>query len=484
MQNLVILSGGQVVTWLITLVWTLVVPRALGPAGLGLLVLYLSTGALMTTISGMGTKALLVREIAADPSRGPRLIGASLYLRTFMIGPALLVTLAYIGAGTFHGEEAAVVALAFVATIVNLYTDPFQAAFQAIERMEYLALGDVAVKTVATAGAIGLVLIGFHALAIVILTLLIGWMLLVSYGVLIRQHMRIDLTFDWSAVKRLFHDSLSFWAFSMSMTVYLWVDAMLLALLAPAAQLGFYGAPTRLVGTLMFVPTIVWMVWLPRLSSAHRWSPASLKSAAQAPLDLVIVLGTPVAVGAILVARPLIHFLYGSGFGPSVAVFTVLALTIVPVYVNTAIANILIASRRQLTWTAVMGCAAVINAVANVLLIRQFQERSQSGALGAAWALVITEVTITVAGLFLIRGMVGRHTLVRFVKTLAAASVMAVLVAAVHGFGLAAQVATGMITFAAVAVVLRIPTDGEWQEGIAFLERAARASGLAARFSG
>ena len=49
----------------------------------------LSTGAVMTTVAGMGTKALLVREIAADPSRGPRLIGASLYLRTFMIGPAL-----------------------------------------------------------------------------------------------------------------------------------------------------------------------------------------------------------------------------------------------------------------------------------------------------------------------------------------------------------------------------------------------------------
>src|ERR1700687_6074414 len=126
-QNLVILSGGQAVTWLITLVWTLIVPRALGPAGLGLLVLYLSTGAVITTVAGMGTKALLVREIAADPSRGPRLIGASLYLRTFMIGPALLVTLAYILAGSFRGEEAVVVVLAFIATVVNLYTDPFQA---------------------------------------------------------------------------------------------------------------------------------------------------------------------------------------------------------------------------------------------------------------------------------------------------------------------------------------------------------------------
>jgi PST family polysaccharide transporter len=476
------LSGGQVMTWLITLVWTLVVPRALGPAGLGLLVLYLSTAGAVTTFAGMGTKALLVRDIAADPSSGPRLIGASLYLRTFMIAPAFLATVGYVLAGSFHGEAAVVVLLAFAATVVNLYTDPFQAAFQAIERMEYLAIGDVLVKTVGTAGAIGLVLIGYHALAIVVLTLLIGWMLLISYGVFIRRHMRIDLTFDWSAVKRLFRDSLSFWAFAMSMTVYLWVDAMLLAMLAPAAQLGIYGAPTRLVGTLMFVPTIVFAVWLPRLSSAHRWSPESLKSAAQTPLDLVIVLGAPVAAGAILVARPLIHFLYGNGFGPSIAVFTVLALTIVPVYVNTAVGYILIASRRQLAWTVVMACAGAINAVANVTLIRQFQDRWQSGALGAAWALVITEVAIMITGLLLIRGVIGRHTLVRFAKTLAATGAMAVCVAAAQRLGLGAQVAIGIVTFTAFAVLLKILTQSEWQDATAFIARIARRSGLSSRF--
>jgi O-antigen/teichoic acid export membrane protein len=294
--------------------------------------------------------------------------------------------------------------------------------------------------------------------------------------------MRIDLHFDWPAIVRLFRESLSFWAFAVSMTIYLWVDAVLLAMLAPAAQLGFYGAPTRLIGTLMFVPTIVFTVWLPRLSSAHRWSPGSLRSAAQTPLDLVIVLGAPVAVGAILVARPLIHFLYGNGFEQSVIVFTVLALTIVPVYVNTAISNILIASRRQLTWTVVMGCAGVINAAANVVLIQQFQERTQNGALGAAWALVITEVAVMLTGLVLVRNVIGRQTLVRFAKTVVATGAMAAVVASVHGFGLLPQVASGVVTFFALALVLGIPTQAEWQEAAAMLTGVlARAAEVLAR---
>ena len=54
-----------------------------------------------------------------------------------------------------------------------------------------------------------------------------------------------------------------------------------------------------------------------------------------------------------------------------------------------------------------MASAGAINAVANVVLIRQFQERSQGGALGAAWALVITEVAVMIAGLLVIRAVLS-----------------------------------------------------------------------------
>src|SRR4051812_10963679 len=37
-RNVTALAGGQLVTWTMTLLWTLVVPRALGPEGLGIVV--------------------------------------------------------------------------------------------------------------------------------------------------------------------------------------------------------------------------------------------------------------------------------------------------------------------------------------------------------------------------------------------------------------------------------------------------------------
>src|SRR5579859_7005691 len=94
-RNLTVLSGAQVLTWCVAIVWTLFVPRRLGPAGMGLIVLYWSAGNVMTVVAAMGTRTLLIREIAADHSAGPKLLGATFYLRALTVLPALLLMLAY-----------------------------------------------------------------------------------------------------------------------------------------------------------------------------------------------------------------------------------------------------------------------------------------------------------------------------------------------------------------------------------------------------
>jgi O-antigen/teichoic acid export membrane protein len=309
---------------------------------------------------------------------------------------------------------------------------------------------------------------------VVLLMLLPRAVMLVAFFIAVRRHVMIDLRFDPRAVARLFRDSATFWAYAVSISFYFWIDSILLAVLAPPEQLGWYGAPVKLVSTLAFVPTIIWAVWLPRLSSTYRSSPGSLKSAAKIPIDIVVVLGLPVACGAALIAGPLIKFLYGDGFAPSVPVFVVLVITILPVYLNTAFGNILIASNRQRIWTVVMAVACVVNPILNLVLIPTFQARANAGALGAAYALVATELLITVAGVFIVRGLLSRGTFVRFAKAALATSVMAVAVVASSRLGLIIEVAAGAFTFAVVAIGLRIVSAAEVEELAPYLDRAVR----------
>ena len=71
-RNFGVLFGGQAITWTMTLLWTLIVPRALGPVGLGILVSAQSVAGVLGIVLGMGTRNYLVRETVIDPSRRVR----------------------------------------------------------------------------------------------------------------------------------------------------------------------------------------------------------------------------------------------------------------------------------------------------------------------------------------------------------------------------------------------------------------------------
>src|SRR5436190_12929033 len=72
-RNVTALVGGQLVTWTMTLLWTLVVPRLLGPAGLGMVVSAMSVSGVLAIVLGLGTRNYLVREIVIDRLAAPRL---------------------------------------------------------------------------------------------------------------------------------------------------------------------------------------------------------------------------------------------------------------------------------------------------------------------------------------------------------------------------------------------------------------------------
>jgi O-antigen/teichoic acid export membrane protein len=140
-------------------------------------------------------------------------------------------------------------------------------------------------------------------------------------------------------------------------------------------------------------------------------------------------------------------------------------------YVNIMLNQILIASKRQAAWTWAMVGATVVNPVLNLLLIPLTAARYDNGAIGAAIALLATEVLIvafgvaTVGSFVLDRGVVGR------LARMAAASAALWLTAyAIRPFGPVASLATAALVFVALVVALRVLTPEE----AAFLRSGAR----------
>ena len=455
-RNVAFLAGGQVVTWSLSLLWTVFVPRALGPRGLGeLTVAYAATG-LVSVVASLGIGTLMVKEIARDRQKAPWLVGTAMLVRVGFVLPSILAVGLYIHFAHFPREQTLVLWLATASMLLALFTGPFQAAFQAFERMEYLAYADVLSKFVVTVASIGLVLIGFRVVAVMILVLVMTAATMALNAWWSRRAFSIDWHLDRERVRFLVVESLPYWTTGLVLTVYLWIDAVMLSFMSPEVTVGWYAVPTKLFSTLLFLPVILATAWLPRLSAAFRAGVDSLRSTGRPALELVLVLALPMAVGTALIAKPLIGDIYGPLFAPSVPVLLILAFTLPPTYFNIIVNQVLIASNRQIAWTKVMVVASILNPILNFFLIGYLQSTRHNGATGAALSLLLTEVGMASAGVLLLPPMLDRRSAVRLLRAVVATLGMAGVVVLLTRYGLLVEISGGVLSFVLLALALRL----------------------------
>src|SRR5205807_821489 len=130
-------------------------------------------------------------------------------------------------------------------------------------------------------------------------------------------------------------------------TFYLWIDTILLSLMASHTVVGWYAASTTLVTTFVFLPNVLATTWLPRLVSAFKEGEARLFATARTPVELAVVVSAPILAGIAMAARPVIDTLYGPAYAPAAPAMITLAFCIPPTYFNIMMNQVLIAGGRQ-----------------------------------------------------------------------------------------------------------------------------------------
>ncbi|HEX6348738.1 MAG TPA: flippase [Candidatus Dormibacteraeota bacterium] len=476
-RNVLTLAGGQAATWLLATVWIVFVPRAIGPVGMGDLTTAYSVTGVVTGIVGFGVTTFLVKEIARSRQRGLVLIPAALGLQLAVAVPAVLMVATYSRLGRFDGTLLAVLWIFSATALLEMTGARLEAAFQGIQRMEYVAAGRVLTRAGVTGLAIAIVSVGLGVVQLAWMSLLVtAAVTCVQVRWLLREF-NLEWRVDLREVRRLAVAALPYGAGDIVAVTYLWVDSMLLALLTPTRVVGWYGAPTRLLGALLFVPVILSAAWLPRMADKFTTDRALYRVGARATLELTLVAAIPIATGTLIIAPDVVRLLYGDQFAPAAPVLAILALSIPFMYLNVAAWSVLVAADRQLTWIKLMAVATVVNVALNVLLIEVLQRRTGNGGIGSALALLTTEVLMAAGAVVLMRGLLTRGTASRVLRALAVSVLMAALVLAVRPLGLAAELLCGAGLFLAGALLLRVFTPAELRQaaGAALKARGAAA---------
>ena len=460
LRNATALFVSQPITLTLSLVFMILVPRNLGPTEWGEWVIAGSIGAIAAALLDGGLITVILKEVPRQPSETARYLGTVLAIR-LVLAPVLIgamLTFARIAGYSGHtqiivGIVALMVAVAYVGRTVG-------GGLQAVQKMPIVAAADVLTNVLLTGAALWL--LKLSALGIISICVVALFASLAGQAVQwagLSREVSLRPTLDRTLLRRVLKAGLPFWANQLFFMVYVWIDGIILSVLTTPAEVGWYAVGAQIIATLGFVPAIITTVVFPELSKTFHTDRVRTAAVAGASFRLLVTLSIPMVAGLALIAPIGVTTIYGGWFAPAGAPLTVLALTLLPVFIATLGNVFIIAADRQLQWTWVMGAICVVNPLLNLLAIPYFHGHYGNGALGAAIALLVTDLLTGVLALVLLPASL------RFVlgtsapavsRSLIATAIMAAAVWPFHNSSLAVSVIVGGATFIASAILLHV----------------------------
>lgn len=475
LKNVASILGSEALVKLVSFLVTLYIARRLGTEALGKLSFALSFVAIFAVLADLGISRLTTRDLARDRASLLRFVPGAFALKALLA----LGTVVLLAAGSFllgKEPETHVYVLVLLAWLLfdtlNLF---FRAVFTALEEMEYAGLLKAFEKLLffLLFGAVLLMpLEGRRLLGIVILyplaslaTTLLGVRLL---GL---KNVRLGLAPDPETWRFLLARS---WPFAGSLilaSVYLYADTIMLSYMKGDAVTGLYNAAYKLFITLYSLQAMLAEVFFPTFSRLFAEDRQAFRVFGRRVARVLFGLTVPLATGAIVLAPAGVDLIYGGEYAGAVTSFRILALDLVVRSGLTLAGAVLLVSDREQRFMGAIGMGALLNLVLNFLLI------PPHGLDGAAVATVASEALVLLAmGLWALR-IEALPWLQAFLLPLLASAGMALILRFVPADNLAAAVAAGIASYAALLVLI----GGLRRQDVDFLRRSVLRRGEGTR---
>lgn len=404
-QNALSLFTVQIARYILPLVTIPYLARVLGPEAWGLVIFAQASSQWLLIVLEYGFRLSATREIARNRDNQEKVaeivasvIGA---FGLLLLGSGLVVLVMSVSVPTFKQNPNYLI-WAWLVAIAGGMSPLWY--FQGIERMQLPAMLDLAARTLASIGIFiwiktpddGWKVLALQAIAGLFASgLMIVWMYRKIPGKLPRLTSAfVALRMGWSM-----------FLFQSSASLYTTANTFILGLLAPAAQVGFYGGAERISKTVLNLLKPVSQAMFPRMS--YLMANDSKRAARLASISMVVMgIGGLVLAGVLAIAAPLIvNILLGAKFAAAVPLLRILVL-LIPLI---ALSNVL-----GIQWMIPLGLdrafnfiiisAGFINLILAVILTQRF------GSTGMAWVVVFSEAFVTVAIYFVLwRKGLGLH---------------------------------------------------------------------------
>jgi len=455
LKNTLIITVGGVALKGLNFLFNVFVIRRLGDDRFGQYVIVLAFVGLFQIFAELGMSQYAMREMARDRSKTPALFWNLVALR--LILAALSVVGITLGATTRYSPELVLgVFLQTSSFLLAAILMPLETVLKANERMESIAACTLVGQITFMALAAVFLLSGAGFLWLIVANLISFLPQIVMATWRVRRLTALPLRIDARAWPALIRSGLPFGVISLTLTIAFSIDSVMLSLFNPERVVGWYSAAYRLVFALTFFFAGFKEAILPSLSRTYVEDPAQVERWYRGSTKFMLLVSLPMAVGGMIVAQPLIEFLYTSEFLPSGLALQILIWD-VPLLMFTSFCG---------NMTTIVGeerAAAriyTINAIANVLL--NLYAIPRFGLVGAALVTVTTDLIGALQFHFLLRRKLKMPDMRSIVVRIAIASgLMGAAIALLGEGNMFALIGLGVALYAALILALRVVSDDE-----------------------
>ncbi len=450
--NTVIQIVGKVIATAISVLTVMVLTRYLGASGYGDYATILTYLGFAGIVVDMGFYTITVREISKPNANISQIVGNVLGLRTFL---SVLLFGGAIGVVFLLPYSIIIKVGVAIAALGYLFISLRQigvSVFQAKLRMDRNVVIDVLTRFLDLVFIFILMKLGCGIWAVMGALVVANGITFLLCLILAKRFTTIHFRFEKEIWKRLFLEAVPMAIALVLIKIYFQIDVILLSFLKGSYDVGIYSAAYKVLEVLITVPAMFVGSVLPSLTfHAVQRNFDRIKRLFQRSFDALILMGLPITVGGMILARPLMNLVAGKQFAGSDQVLFWILVAMSFIFVSNLMGSVMVAFHRQqrLIWQGALG--VVVNIGLNLILIPRYSY------LGAAIATVITEGLI----LILMTTMVGIELklwpkLFNPLKIIFSAGLMGIVVYGLSQFNLIIPVLGGALVYFALLYLFRI----------------------------
>ncbi|PLX22193.1 hypothetical protein C0584_00360 [Candidatus Parcubacteria bacterium] len=369
--------------------------RYLGPENLGQYFFAISFASIFGIVIDIGIANVLTREVAKNQETSSELLSNILAIKI----PLMILSWSMISAFVFflgyHGVLVYLIMMSTLAVTLDSFTYTFYAVSRGHHNLAFESVSSIIFQLIVLSLGFYSLFFGFSIIYVMSALLLASAFNFLYSSSLLKFKWKISFfkKIQPKVIKHILLISFPFGLFAIFQRLYLYLDSVLLKVLAGDYYVGLYQVAFKIIFSLQFLPMAFTASLYPAMSAYWKENKSQLLITFQRAFSYLLIISVPISFGVAFLSRQII-LVFTSSYNDANLPLIIIMFSLPFIFLNFPIGSLLNACDRQKLNTMNMGIALFFSVALNLLLIPKFQ------ALGASISVLVTNVIMFLLGMF------------------------------------------------------------------------------------